>query len=281
MTVSVVTGSSTGIGRAAALRLARDGNTVVATMRTPETNDLKDEAAKEGLELDIRALDVNDQASVDAAFKGIYADHGRIDVLVNNAGIALAKPVEELTLDDYAQVMETNFYGVLRCTKAVLPSMREQGGGAISTVTSQAGRIAFPLMTPYTASKFAIEAALEGLAIEVANHNIRVTIIEPGMILTPIWTKVEPTTPEGPYAQLIGRLLQTTMREFAGGSSAEEVADCIAESITTQEPKLRWLVGHGAERNVRNRAAWGDEGAIRVWNQPDDEKFLDEVFFAE
>ena len=277
MTVTVITGSSTGIGEAAALRLARDGHTVVATMRTPSASQLGEKAKAEGLDIDIRALDVTDTDSVESLFKGVFADHARVDVLVNNAGIGLSGSVEDLDVNKYVESMETNFFGAMRCTKAVLPAMREQGSGCIVAVTSQAGRVASPLMTAYSSSKFALEAAMEGLAAEVDRHGIRVTIIEPGMILTPIWTKVDIVPPEGPYGHLIGRLSSFVMKEMAKGSTAEEVADCIAESITAEPPKLRWLVGQGAERNVRNRASWTDEEQIRIWNQPDDDEFLKEM----
>ncbi len=278
MTVSVITGSSTGIGAATALRLARDGHTVVATMRNPDASDLAKLATAEGLQLDIRPLDVTDAASVETLFKGVFNDHGRVDVLVNNAGLGMGGLVEETDVDVYAHVMETNFFGALRCTKAVLPSMREQGSGCIVAVSSQGGRIAAPNMSPYSSSKFALEAAMEGLAVEVGRVGIRVAIIEPGMILTPIWGKVEMKAPPEPYAHIVGRLTSMVMREMQSGSTAEEVADCIAEAIVADPPKLRWLVGQGAERNVRNRESWTDEETIAIWNQPDDDGFLKDIF---
>ena len=274
MTVSVVTGSSTGIGRSAALRLARDGHTVVATMRTPDASDVVSAAAAEGLAIDARALDVTDGEAVERVFKGILADHGRVDVLVNNAGIGGGPSIEDADIDQFVQTIETNYLGAIRCTKAVLPSMREQESGCIVAVSSQGGRFTAPLMTPYCASKFALEAAMEGLAVEVASRGIRVAIIEPGAIITPIWGKVEPRAAEGPYAHLIRRLTSMVVHDVSRGSSADEVADCIAEAITTDKPRLRWLVGQGAERNVRNRRSWTDEEFIEIWNQPDDDGFM-------
>jgi NAD(P)-dependent dehydrogenase (short-subunit alcohol dehydrogenase family) len=177
--------------------------------------------------------------------------------------------------------METNFFGALRCTKAVLPSMRERGSGCIVAVTSQAGRLAAPLMTPYCSSKFALEAAMEGLAVEVGRHGIRIAIIEPGAILTPIWGKVDIVAPEGPYGHLIGRLSSMVMHDVSRGSSAKEVADCIAEAMSADPPKLRWLVGQGAERNLRNRASWSDEEYVSVWNQPNDDGFMKDMLAGE
>ncbi len=268
MGIAVVTGCSTGIGQAAALRLAQDGHHVVATMRNPAAADLP-----EGIE--VRALDVNDDASVDVLFKDVFAEHGGVDILVNNAGLGGdARPVEEVPLENFREVMETNFFGALRCTKAVLPSMRERGAGCIVQVTSQAGRVVTPTMAPYAASKYALEAASEALAVEVAPFGIRVAIVEPGAIMTPIWGKVDRTPPTGPYAPKRNRLVQFVMAELAHASTADEVADCIAEAISTDRPKLRWLTGQGAERNVAVRRSLTDEEYIERWNMDDDAEFV-------
>jgi len=277
MTVSVITGSSTGIGAATALRLARDGHSVVATMRNPDASDLGANASAESLEIDVRPLDVTDGGAVDALFKGVLKDYGGVDVLVNNAGVGVGGIVEETDVDVFVRTMETNFFGAIRCTKAVLPSMREKGSGCIVAVSSQGGRISAPNMAPYSASKFALEAAMEALAVEVARHGIRVVIVEPGTILTPIWGKVEVRAPDEAYAHVVGRLTSMVMSEVRQGSKAEEVADCIGEAIVAEPPKLRWLVGRGAERNVRNRARWTDEEFIDMWNQPDDDAFLKQI----
>jgi NAD(P)-dependent dehydrogenase (short-subunit alcohol dehydrogenase family) len=156
--------------------------------------------------------------------------------------------------------------------------MRENGNGAIVNVTSQAGRMAMPGMSAYCASKWALEAASESLAIEVAPFGIRVALIEPGMILTPIWTKVDVTPPTGPYKPIRNRLGAVVLEEMTAGSSADEVADCIAEAVESEPPRLRWLVGRGAERNIRNRAGWTDEEWIALWNDPDRERFHDAMF---
>jgi NAD(P)-dependent dehydrogenase (short-subunit alcohol dehydrogenase family) len=211
---------------------------------------------------------------VDGLFKGVLSDYGAVDVLVNNAGISAYGPVEDLSIDDFVRTMETNLFGAIRCTKAVLPSMREQGSGTVVSISSLAGLVPAPLMSPYSASKFALEAAMEGLAAEVARFGIRVVIVEPGFILTPIWGKVDPRAPEGPYAHLIGRLSSMVMQDVVKGSRPDEVAGCIAAAIVANPPKLRWLVGHGAERTVRNRASWTDEETIAIWNQPEDDGFL-------
>jgi NAD(P)-dependent dehydrogenase (short-subunit alcohol dehydrogenase family) len=270
MTVTVVTGSSTGIGYATALRLARDGHHVVATMRTPASSDIAVVAKEEGLDLEVRALDVTDDTSVETLFESV----GPVDVLVNNAGISIGRAMEEATMDDYRQTMETNFFGAVRCTKAVLPSMRERGSGCIVSVSSQGGRIAVPTLGPYSASKFALEAAMETLAAEVASFGVRVAIIEPGAIITPIIQKTAFPSPESPYINIYSRFGALAVHDFGQGSAPEVVADCIAEAITCEPSHLRWLTGQGAERNVRNRAAMTDEDAIRIWNLDDNAEFL-------
>lgn len=282
MTVALVTGCSTGIGYATALRLARDGHHVVATMRDPSACDLAAVAAADGSSLEVRALDVNDGEGVDALMGDLLAAHGGVEVLVNNAGLGSGGDVIENTpFDVFREVMETNYFGALRCMKAVLPSMRERGSGCVVNVTSQAGRIVGPGMAPYCASKFALEAATESLALEIEPFGVRVALIEPGAIMTAIWGKIDLTPPTGVYAPTRTRLSKFVMADLAQASSADEVADCISEAISTSEPRLRWLVGQGAERNVELRAGMTDEEYIAVWNQVDDDAFISQMLGSE
>jgi len=279
MTVTVITGCSTGIGYAAALRLAGDGHDVVATMRNPDACDLAVVGKERGVAIDVRPLDVNDDTAVEELFADVIATKGGVDVLVNNAGLGgNGGVVEETSLDEFRTIMETNFFGALRCTKAVLPSMRPRGSGSIVNVTSQAGRLAMPSMPAYCASKWALEAASESLAVEVAPFGIRVALIEPGMILTPIWSKVDVTPPTGPYAPIRKRLGHTVLQEMAHGSPAEVVADCIAEAIVAEPPRLRWLVGQGAERNIRNRSGMSDAEWIELWTRAGNDEFNARMF---
>ena len=278
MTRSVVTGSSTGIGYATALTLAEAGHSVVATMRDPDRCDLATVAKERDLDVEVVALDVVDDAAVADVFAEVLAA-GAVDVLVNNAGIGDGSVVEETDLEIFRQVMETNFFGALRCTKAVLPGMRERGSGWVVNVTSQGGRIALPGMGAYCGSKFALEAVSESLSIELEPFGVRVAIIEPGAIMTAIWGKVDMTPPTGPYAPVRMRLGQAVITDLAQASSADEVAACILEAITTTEPRLRWLVGQGAERNVAVRSSLTDGEFNALWNGPVDE-FM-RVLFAD
>jgi NAD(P)-dependent dehydrogenase (short-subunit alcohol dehydrogenase family) len=273
MTTAVLTGSSTGIGYATALRLARDGHHVIATMRAPGSSDLASVAEAEGLSLETRALDVTDQSSVDGVFSDVLKNHGSVDVLVNNAGISRSSAFEETDLETFAEIMETNYIGAIRCTKAVLPGMRDVGSGCIVNVSSQAGRMPAPVLSAYCGSKWALEGVMETLAIEVACHGIRVVLIEPGAIITPIIGKGGGFPEDTPYDLMYKRFGHLAMHDFGRGSSPEVVADTISESITTPEPKLRWLCGQGAERNIATRESMSDEQFIDIWNVDDQGTF--------
>ena len=258
---ALVTGASTGIGYATALRLARDGYDVVATMRNPSASDLGEKG------LQVMALDVTSDENVAEVFKAV----GELDVLVNNAGISKGLVVEEAPIDDFVEAMDTNFFGAIRCTKAVLPSMRERGSGCIVNVSSQAGRLAAPSMAPYNASKWALEGAMETLAAEVGKFGIRVVLIEPGAIITPIMQKGGRRPPDSPYEHVYANIGALLIHDFSRGSAAEGVADCIAESIATDDYRLRWLVGQGAERNIAVREAMSDEESVAAWSLATDE----------
>ena len=156
-------------------------------------------AAKEQLAIDIEPLDVNDDASVRSGFAAIAVRHGPIDILVNNAGIPGGGAIEETPVDVFRHVMETNYFGALRCIKEVLPGMRERRRGVIVNVASVAGRTATAPMASYAASKWALEALSECLAQEMRAFNVRVAIVEPGVIATPIFGKGQPLRADGPY----------------------------------------------------------------------------------
>lgn len=266
--IAVVTGSSTGIGRATVLRLARDGHHVVATMRQPDGSDLTELAVSESLSIETAALDVVSDDSVDQLFSDVFERHGRVDVLVANAGIGgSGGPLEMASLDDLRDAMETNLFGAVRCVKAVLPSMRERGSGSIVAMSSQAGRLAPATMPAYVASKWALEGAMESLAASVAPFGIRVSIIEPGVILTPIFGKGD-LGPPSPYQPATDVFLQTLMHDLERGSDPSVVADCVSHAITTDRPQLRYPTGQGAERNLRVRASMTDQEYVELSRLP-------------
>ncbi len=262
MTVTLITGTSTGIGQAAALHFARKGHHVYASMRNPDKGGgpLRDAANAENLSIDLVALDVDDAESVKQGVAGVLEAEGRVDVLINNAGVGGGSPFEETTDEAWHAMMETNFHGAVRMTQAVLPGMRARRHGNIVQVSSVSGRLANSPQAAYSASKFALEAASEVLAQEVVRFGIRVAIVEPGVILTPIFAKNagEPdlSSPYAEFAIRIGRFFAARLQEQVPPSL---VAEVIEQAIEADPPKLRWLAGWDAEALVDGRAKMTDE----------------------
>jgi NAD(P)-dependent dehydrogenase (short-subunit alcohol dehydrogenase family) len=181
----IITGANRGIGLDAAVAFARAGYKVFATMRHPEKAEvLKKKIKEQTLNISLSAMDVDSDESVKQAMDSILKENGPVDVLVNNAGIERHGSIEELSIPDFKSVMETNCFGVLRCIQQVLPLMRKDRKGCIINITSVSGRIATSPLGAYSASKFALEAISEALAMEVKPFNIRVAIVEPGIINT-------------------------------------------------------------------------------------------------
>jgi len=176
----LITGTSKGIGYETALAFARAGYRVHATMRNPSKSPaLAEMAAKEELQVTISAMDVDYDDSVSQGVAAIQSHHGPIDVLVNNAGVERAGSIEEQSIDDFRATMETNYFGALRCIKAVLPQMRQSRSGAIINISSVAGSFSQPPMTAYCASKWALEAMSESLACEMKAFGVRVALVKP------------------------------------------------------------------------------------------------------
>jgi NAD(P)-dependent dehydrogenase (short-subunit alcohol dehydrogenase family) len=242
---AVVTGANSGIGLATALRLARDGYEVHACARRAEAlADIEAAAATAGVGgVHPTLLDVNDDTSVAAGFERILA-HGPVTVLVNNAGITGAGSVEETPASTFQAMFDTNVLGVVRCTQAVLPAMREARAGRIVNLSSSSAIISPPLMAAYASTKFAVEAISESLQAEVAPFGIRVIAIRAGTILTPIWGKSE-VPPEGTaYPKARDFLLQVLSHQLgSSGVPAETVADVIADAVEATTPPLRHIVG--------------------------------------
>jgi NAD(P)-dependent dehydrogenase (short-subunit alcohol dehydrogenase family) len=247
----LITGCSTGFGRAAAVELTKRGHDVVATARRPEVLDDLDVAQR-------LRLDVDDDASVAEAVGAA----GAVDALVNNAGFGVIGPVEKVPLDDARRQMETNFFGSVRMIQALLPGMRERGSGTIVNVTSLAGRVAPPLDGFYSASKFALEGLSEALHYEVAHFGIRVRLIEPGVFETGFADSAHRVgTDDAPYDEL-ERQWEAARGVLLGGEEApgaEVVAAIIADSIESTEPKLRWPAGADAEMVLAVRSQSTDE----------------------
>jgi NAD(P)-dependent dehydrogenase (short-subunit alcohol dehydrogenase family) len=245
MTRALITGCSTGIGRATAVELTKRGYEVVATARKPETLDDLDVAQR-------LALDITSDASVAAAL----AAAGEIDVLVNNAGISVGGPIESVPLARAQAMFDTNLWGAVRMIQAVAPSMRARSQGAIVNVTSVAGRVVGPLAGFYSASKFALEAITEGLAIELNHWGIRVIAIEPGYIETAIGDNSIDFGEDVPPYDELARLWEDAQARLTGEGDApgpELVAIAIAEALEAKDPPLRHPVGADADMIIGTR----------------------------
>src|SRR5260370_27979367 len=190
----LITGTSTGFGRDTAETLARAGHTVVASMRDPQAKNRENAETLRKQGIEVVELDVSSDASVDRAVKGVLAHASRIDVLINNAGIASAGVTEAFTSDQAKIVFNTNVVGLLRATRAVLPAMRKQRDGLIINIGSILGRVTFPFFGIYGASKFAVEALTESLRYEVSQLGIDVALVQPSAYPTPRYANVQQPT---------------------------------------------------------------------------------------
>ena len=265
MEIAVVTGTSTGIGFATSLHLAGHGYRVFAGMRNlGKAEPLRAAAAKAGLPVEVIPLDVTSTASVNRALETVSA-HGPVDVLVNNAGIGGATPLELQPEDEHRRMFETNYFGAIRCIQAVLPAMRERRRGTVVNVTSIAGRVATPNQIAYSASKWALECAGEALAHEVRRFGIRIVNVEPGVVMTSIFensaeaTRYDKTSPYQPIMRRNGKLFAAGFRDPA---RPEDVAETILAAITSPEYRLRWLVGKDAVGLAEGRARMSDEAWV-------------------
>jgi NAD(P)-dependent dehydrogenase (short-subunit alcohol dehydrogenase family) len=264
MATVLVTGSSKGIGLATALAFGRAGHKVAAGMRNPAgAPELATIAARERLPITVYTMNVDTDASIAAAISKIVKELGPIDVLVNNAGIERMGSVEELPLADFRAVMETNYFGVIRCVQAVLPSMRARKSGCIINIASVAGHVAVAPMASYTASKFALESLSECLAQEAKSFGVRVAIVEPGIIDTAMARHIGATLEPSSYLQhkRIASLFRTSLKQ---PTPPAIVADKILEVATNGTWQLRHLVGPDAAFFVGWRKGMSDEEWVTV-----------------
>lgn len=248
----LITGCSTGIGRASAIELTKRGHDVIATARRPEVI----------IDLDVAArltLDVDDEASVDRAI----AEAGRVDVLVNNAGWEISGPGELMPIDQVRAMFETNFFGALRMMQGVIPQMRERGSGVIVNVSSIAGRVSSPYGSFYAASKFALEAITEGFKYELGHFGLRFALIEPGVIETAFRGNVRHFNKDHPaYVGLTEQWEGATdvLRGGAPPPGPDLVAGVIGDVIEDPGAVLRHPVGEDAKLVIQTRSTMEFEG---------------------
>ena len=276
MKVAVVTGTSTGIGLSTSVHLARNGYRVFAGMRNlAKAEALQAVVEAENLPIEVVELDVCDPQSVAGALSQVLAE-GAVDVLVNNAGIGGASPLEMTPEDEHKQMFETNYFGAVRCIQAVLPAMRERGTGCIVNITSAVGLIATPNQIAYSASKWALECLGEALAHEVFRFGVRVVNVEPGVIMTNIFensaeqTRYDKTSPYQPIMRRNGKLFAAG---FARAVPPELVSETILEAIETEDYRLRWPVGPDAQGFMDARGKVSAENWIQMGDALSDDEY--------
>lgn len=271
----IITGTSKGIGLETALAFARAGYKVFATLRNSgSATGLKEKIKAESLPITIFSMDVNSDEAVEECIGDILEEHGPVDVLVNNAGIEYHGSVEEMEIDKFKAVMETNYLGVIRCIKGVLPAMRKNGSGCIINVSSISGKIAGPPFGAYSPSKFAIEALSEILAAEVKPFNIRVAIVEPGITDTPMAHALQIAGNSNyPHARRSADLFTAVLKTPTPPSL---VASKILEVADSDSWQLRHPVGPEAIPFLHWRAGISDEQWVD-WNAASDDEYYTAV----
>jgi NAD(P)-dependent dehydrogenase (short-subunit alcohol dehydrogenase family) len=270
--VAVVTGSSSGIGFEIALTLARNGFQTYATMRNlAKSENIKSIASKEKLPIHIEQLDVIDNNSVTNAIQAIVSKADRIDVLVNNAGYALAGAFEDLAIEEIKAQYETNFFGLIRTTQAVLPIMRKQKSGTIVNISSGAGRFGYPTGSAYVSTKFAVEGLSESMAYELEPLGIKVILVEPGVIKTNIANGMviakKSQNSNSPYSQIMQKMSTSFEHMLENASSPDLVAKVVLQAVTSENPSLRYLAGKDVEMWVEAKRNMSDDEFYKMMKQ--------------
>ena len=248
--VALVTGCSSGIGLETAISLAREGHFTYATMRNmKKSEDLDKIVHDEDLPIKILELDVDDEESVDNTIAKIMEEKGRIDTLVNNAGWGMWGTVEDVSIEEFKQQFETNFFSIIRMIQKVAPLMRKQKSGNIVNVSSVAGRIGFPVSPAYISSKFALEGLSECLRFELGPFGINVIIIEPGVIKTNFFDSMKmakKSNSDSVYNEITSKVVSGVKMMAEMGTESKEVANTIIKSINAENPLPRYIVGNDA-----------------------------------
>ena len=270
--VAVVTGSSTGIGYETSLILARNGFLTYATMRNlNKSQNLKSIATKENLPIRIKHLDVTDDASVKDAIQAISSETGQVDVLVNNAGYGLNGAFEDLAMDEIKTQYETNVFGLIRTTQAVLPIMRRQKSGTIVNISSGAGRFGFPGGSAYVSTKFAVEGLSESISYELEPFGIKVIIVEPGVIRTNFGNGLviakKSQDPNSPYTRLMRKTATSFEEMMKNASSPDLVAKVVLDAVRNESPNLRYLAGNDVEAWLGSKRNMSDEEFYKMMKQ--------------
>jgi NAD(P)-dependent dehydrogenase (short-subunit alcohol dehydrogenase family) len=262
--VAIVTGSSSGIGLETSVSLAQNGFLTYATMRNLDKSSIiKTAADNESLPIKVVRLNVADNRMINNAIQAIVSEAGRIDILVNNAGYGLVGAFEDLSIDDEIKNQyETNVFGLMRVTQAVLPIMRRQKSGIIVNVSSGAGLFGYPGGSAYVSTKFAVEGLSESMAYELEPFGIKVVLIEPGFIKTNFANAMvlakKAQDPSSPYSEMMQRIQANSNEMAKNASSVDVVSKAILEAVTSKSPNLRYLVGKDVETWAANKKTMGE-----------------------
>ncbi|GIR37912.1 MAG: short-chain dehydrogenase/reductase [Actinomycetota bacterium] len=265
--VALITGANSGIGRSTAITLAKNDFTVFATMRSLERGEkLRGIAQELNLEIKEVELDVSDTDSVNQGINEILDQTDQIDVLINNAGVGSNAVIEDVDIESDKSVFETNFWGVVRCIQAVLPTMRQQKSGHIIQVSSIAGRVGLPAQPIYSASKWALEGLSENLAHDLSSFGVRVSIIEPGVTRTAILGKNNTVPQNADFENIYARMLDMYMQGIEANIRPEAVSETILQCLESSSQQLRWPVAWGAETmvNARHDGSVSDEEWVEI-----------------
>lgn len=246
----LITGTSSGFGKHASIALAQKGYEVIASMRNAHRETALHQYIKENniMNIDIIELDVTKDAEIPTKIEEVLSRHSKIDILINNAGYAEGGLVEDINIETYRKQFETNFFGLISVTKAVLPSMREHKSGKIINISSVSGRVGFPVLSPYVSSKFAVEGFSECLRLEMLPYGVYVTLIEPGPYKTEIWDKGFINTgilKKSADEDLLQSILGKMNKSATNASDPQEVIDLLLKVIQMKRPRLRYLIGKG------------------------------------
>jgi NAD(P)-dependent dehydrogenase (short-subunit alcohol dehydrogenase family) len=268
--VALVTGSSRGIGFVTSITLARNDFLTYASMRNlDKEKEIRLVVDKENIPLKTLQLDVTDSTSVNNAIKSIMDETGRIDVLVNNAGYGLVGAFEELSIEEIKQQFETNFFGVIRVTQAVLSIMREQKSGIIVNISSGAGRFGYPNGSAYVSTKFAIEGLSESMAYEIEPLGVRVVLVEPGFVRTNFSNVVakRSQSPSSQYSKMTEKMAESFDQMKLNSSPPELVANVVLEAVTSKNPDLRYLAGKDVEQWMEQKKYMSDKEFFNMIKQ--------------
>jgi NAD(P)-dependent dehydrogenase (short-subunit alcohol dehydrogenase family) len=242
----LITGASSGVGQATALHFSNHGWNVMATSRSLPTFSGRTDSAEKAT----MRLDVTDEASIASAVAETNRRFGGIDVLINNAGIGLAGPLESIAPAQIQRLFATNFFGAVAVTRAVIPQMRERGAGTIINVSSITGRVGLPFMSPYDASKFAIEGLSESLRYELEPFGIRIKLVEPGGVKTNF---VHEWVRHPAYEPVVARLIEKLTTGAASAAGPEGVARVLFKAATDPSRRFRYAANGGERVLLLNR----------------------------